>query len=72
MLHTNSYTVEELNILQSALSTKFKLKTRLVCKDKIKKQWLIVIPVRQEIPLKKIVSVYMHDSMKYKIGDCSC
>lgn len=65
VLHTNSYTKDEIILLQSALYIKFKLQTRLICKDKVKNQWLIVIPIRQQIPrLQNIVSDYMHDTMK--------
>ena len=68
VLHTNSYTEEEISLLQSALLTKFKLGTRLINKNKVKKQWLIVIPVRQKINrLQDIVSEHMLVSMKYKI-----
>ena len=72
VLHTNSYTEEEISLLQSALLTKFKLSTRLINKNKVKKQWLIVIPVRQKVNrLQDIVSEYMLDSMKYKISCAS-
>ena len=48
-----------------ALKVKFKLRTRL---NEIKSgQWAIVIPVKQEVSLKKIILPYMHYTMLYKI-----
>lgn len=70
VLHTNSYSADEIALLQSALLANFKLRTRVIIKKE--GQWLIAIPVRQEVSLKAIVgrgeAQHMHDSMKYKIG----
>lgn len=64
-LNTNSYTKNEIKLLQDVLLKKFKLKTRI---DKKKEnQWKIVITVRQPIPLAEIVGPYMHESMRYKV-----
>jgi hypothetical protein len=65
LLHTDSYTLKEVELLQFTLLKKFGLRTRLV--EKRRGQWLIAIPIRQEIPLKDIVGAFMLDSMKYKI-----
>ena len=64
-LHTRSYTLEEVKLLQEALMIKFELQTRLI--QKAPGQWVIVIPVRQVRPLKDIVCTYNHPSMAYKI-----
>lgn len=57
---------EDLFLFQNALKLNFKLKTRLDMKKE--NQWVIVIPVKQEIHLKDIVEIYMHSDMIYKIN----
>ena len=65
ILHTRWFKLEEVKYLQSVLSEKFGLVTRL--EEKKKDQWVIFIPVRQVTRLKDIVGPYMHESMLYKI-----
>ena len=65
ILHTRSFTLAEVQLLQTALMDNFSLRTRLI--EKAPGQWVIVIPVKQERPLKDIVSIYMCRSMLYKI-----
>lgn len=65
ILHTRSFSLEDVKYLQSVLFEKFELKTRL--EEKKKDQWVIFIPVRQKILLKDIVGPFMHKSMLYKI-----
>ena len=65
ILHTRSYSKEEVLYLQFVLKRNFSLITRL--EEKTKDQWVIYIPVRQTIRLKDIVAPYMHESMLYKI-----
>jgi hypothetical protein len=65
LLHTNSFSFPEINLLQQALASNLKLKTRLILDRP--GQWTIVIPVKQIIPLKEIVIEYKHESMLYKI-----
>jgi len=65
ILHTRSYTFEEVLFLQQVLKSNFKLYTRLY--EKTPGQWVIVIPKRQEIDLKNIFFPYMHYSMLYKV-----
>ena len=50
LLHTNSFSFPEINLLQQALASNFKLKTRLILDRP--GQWTIAIPVKQIIPLK--------------------
>lgn len=50
ILHTISYSEEEVILLQNALNINFKLRTHIE-KKKIN-QWVIYIPVIQDIPLK--------------------
>jgi LAGLIDADG DNA endonuclease family len=65
ILHTRAFTKEEVILLQNALEVNFELRTRL--EEKQTNQWVIYIPVRQRIPLNKIVGSYMHETMLYKI-----
>ena len=64
-LHTRSYTLQEVQLLQEALRVNLSLKTRLV--EKKLGQWIIVIPVNQILPLRHIVLPYTHSSMLYKL-----
>lgn len=66
ILHTNSYTLEEVKLLQKALMGNFNIETRLILKRE--NQWLICIPVKQQPILRAIVTPYMHSSMLYKIS----
>lgn len=65
ILHTRSFSLDDVKYLQSVLFENFGLKTRL--EEKKKDQWVIFIPVRQNILLKDIVGPFMHESMLYKI-----
>lgn len=65
VLNTNSYTIEEINILQNALDKNFGLRTRTTEKEPGK--YLIHIPVKQKVPLSNIVNEFIIESMRYKI-----
>ena len=65
-LYCMAYTLEEIELLRQALLNNFKLRTRI--HEKKPNQWIIVIPLKQEISLKKIVLSYIHYSMLYKIS----
>ena len=66
ILHTRSFSKQEVEYLQFVLNQNFGLKTRL--EEKKQDQWVIYIPVRQtQKKLKDIVGPYMHKSMLYKI-----
>ena len=65
ILHTESFSLEGVKLLQNALLSNFKLRTRLI--EKKKDQWLVAIPYRQIVKLHSIVGPYMHESMLYKI-----
>lgn len=64
-LSTDSFTLEDIHILQEALHNNFQLRTRLI--EKRSNQWMIVIPIRQTVSLSSIVGGYMHPSMRYKV-----
>ena len=65
-LYCMAYTLEEIELLREALLKNFKLRTRIY--EKKPDQWVIVIPLKQEIPLKIIVLPYIHYSMLYKLS----
>ena len=65
-LYCMAYTLVEIELLRQALLNNFKLRTRIL--ERKPNQWIIVIPLKQEIPLKKIVLPYIHYSMLYKIS----
>ncbi|RYE27645.1 MAG: hypothetical protein EOP45_00400 [Sphingobacteriaceae bacterium] len=65
ILHTRSFTFADVQRLQDALAINFSLRTRLI--EKTPGQWVIVIPIKQSMPLKDIVSPYMCRSMLYKL-----
>lgn len=65
ILNTDSFTMEEVELLQKALELKFGLRTRKV--EKRKGQWIIIILVRQVVPLCDIVRPYMHETMLFKV-----
>jgi hypothetical protein len=64
ILHTRAFTKEEVILLQNALNVNFELKTRI--EEKQTNEWVLYIPVRQKIPLNKIVGPYMHETILYK------
>ena len=64
-LHTRSYTLEEVILLQKVLTDNFKLRTLIY--EKTIGQWIIIIHVKQEISLRDIVLPYMHPSMLHKV-----
>lgn len=65
ILHTRSYSLEGVLLLQKALFNNFDLKTRII--EKVKNQWVIVIPVKQTQSLASIVLPHMHNSILYKL-----
>lgn len=65
LLHTNSYSMEEIELLISVLKNNFDVEGRL--RRKITNQWGIIIPKRELDKVRKLTSTYIHDSMKYKI-----
>ena len=66
ILHTRAFEKEDVILLQNTLKKNFNLNSRI--EEKVKNQWVIYIPVKQEIPFKTIVMPYMVDSMFYKIN----
>ena len=65
ILHTRSFSIEGVRLLQRALASNFFLRTRLI--EKTPGQFVLVIPVIQVQSLRSIVLPYMHTSMLYKL-----
>lgn len=65
ILHTNSYTLEEVEFLISVLNNKFNLSSRIYKRNI--NQWAILIPKKELYKVRELVSKYIHSSMKYKI-----
>jgi hypothetical protein len=65
LLHTDSFSLSDVQLLQSALLANFGLRTRLI--EKRPGQFVIAIPIRQITSLKSIVIPYLHSSMLYKV-----
>lgn len=65
-LSTDSFTLDDIYLLQQALTDNFGLRTRLV--KKRENQWMIVIPIRQVVHLSDIVGMHMHSSITYKVA----
>lgn len=65
VLHTRSFTLTEVKLLQQVLLSNFNLTSRL--SEKTPGQWVIILPVKQLTPLKDIVAPYMNVSMLYKL-----
>lgn len=65
ILHTRSFSKQEVIFLQDVLKKNFGLRTRI--EEKKLNQWIIFIPIKQEVKLQEIVGLYIHESMQYKI-----
>jgi len=66
MLHTNSYTLEDVELLINVLKCNFNLESRKLLKRP--GQWIIVIPKREIYKVVNLTIIHMHPSMRYKLG----
>ena len=75
-INTDSFSLNDIHLLQIALMDKIKLRTRLYKKqnkntkhknNKRSGQLVIVIPIRKRNILAFIVGPYMHPSIEYKV-----
>lgn len=64
VLHTRSFSKKDVEYIQY-IKKNFGLITRT--EEKKLNQWVIYIPVKQDVKLKDIVGKYVHKSMLYKI-----
>lgn len=67
LLHTNSYTLEEVELLISVLKNKFNLNCKV--SKRRPNQWAILITKRELFKIRGLVSNFIHYSMDYKICD---
>jgi ubiquinol-cytochrome c reductase cytochrome b subunit len=65
LIHTNSFTLYEVNLLINTLLNNFELKAH---PRKKYSKWLIYIPASEMNCLRILVDTYIHSSMKYKLG----
>lgn len=65
ILHTNSYTKKDVELLQFVLLNKFNIKTNIWLKNN--NHYLIYITASSLPTVRNLVLPYMHSSMKYKV-----
>jgi hypothetical protein len=65
ILHTNSYTLEEVELLISVLNNKFNISSKIYKRST--NQWAILISKKELSKVRKLVSNYIHSSMEYKL-----
>jgi len=66
IIHTQSYSKEEVTILSNELNIKFNFNSRVIPHKKI--YWVILIPSENFEALSQLISPYMHPSMLYKLN----
>lgn len=66
LLHTNSYTLEEVELLVSVLNNKFNLTSKKI--QRKPNQWAILIYKKELDKVRTLTSAYIHSSMKYKLS----
>lgn len=67
IFNTNSYTLDEIELLKSVLLNKFNLDCSIQKHNKDKEQYRIYIKSKSILCFKKLVNPYFHDSMLYKL-----
>lgn len=65
ILHTRSFTKNEVKFIQTVLKNNFGLVTRI--EEKKLNQWIIYTPLKQDVKFINIVGKYIHESMLYKV-----
>jgi hypothetical protein len=66
IIHTQSYTYEEVKILSLELNDKFKLQSKVISHKKI--YWVILIPNKDFKILLNLIQPFIHSSMNYKLN----
>jgi len=66
ILHTNSYTLEEVQLLMSVLTEKFGIVSGTWVRTL--GRWAIYIPKKEMDKVRELVSTFIHPSMNYKIS----
>lgn len=65
IIHTQSYTKSEVEMLSLELNEKFKLNSKVIVHKKI--YWVILIPSNNAKTLYNLIFPFMHSSMHYKL-----
>ena len=66
IIHTQSYTYEEVKILSLELNQKFEIHSKVISHKKI--YWVILIPSQDFEIIFKLINSYIHFSMNYKLN----
>ena len=66
IIHTNSFTKLEVEILVNLLQDKFQLQCKPIIRNS--NQWAINIPKKEMVNIQNLIKKYVHYSMKHKIG----
>lgn len=64
IIHTNSYTKKDVELLQFVLLNKFKIKTNIWSKYNY---YILYVPASNLPTVRKLVLPYIHSSIKYKV-----
>jgi hypothetical protein len=67
-LHTNAFTLEELNLLIEALNKNFSIRATINISKREKAQYTLYISKNQLQLLRDLVKDHMHEDMKYKLN----
>ena len=67
-IHTNNFTLEEVNLLVNVLNSKFGLSSSVNAAEKSKGQYSIYIPKKDLDLLRKLVTPYFLPTFLYKLG----
>lgn len=67
-LHTNAFTLEELNLLIEALNKNFSIKASINVSNKEKSQYTLYISKNQLQLVRELVINHMHKDMLYKLN----
>jgi hypothetical protein len=67
-LHTNAFTLEELNLLIEALNKNFSIKATINISKREKAQYTLYISKSQLQLVRDLVKDHMHEDMMYKLN----
>ena len=67
-LHTNAFTLEELNLLIEALNKNFSIKATINISNREKAQYTLYISKNQLQLVRDLVKDHMHEDMMYKLN----
>lgn len=67
-LHTNAFTLEELNLLIEALNKNFSIKATINISNREKAQYTLYISKNQLQLVRDLVKDHIHEDMMYKLN----